>query len=378
MHKNRKLVVDTFSDVSNMLQPWIDHEFWDLGSHDVIPESIYVVGRQQCMDHRDRIDQMLQDPGLKVVFANSAEGSSTQVANLRKLRLEQPVLDGKILLITGGDMPAQYPHLKHEHFLIRILAYQENLAEMQKTDSIFSNTQKPYSFLFLNGRARPHRKYLWERLRLSGLLDRSLWTMLDGRGTEAKSLSLKYHGQELLATTTPLRHLPDRYEVSRYRGNEPAAPEYRYQFIKSDVFNNEWGEIYLESAPYVDTYFSLVTETVIDYPHSFRTEKIAKVLAMGHPWICAANRGFYRDLRSLGFKTFDGIIDESFDLLDNDQDRMDRVFDTVTDVCAGDLPGFLAACQSVCKYNQQHLHQVVSQEITTFPQRFFDFVDNHA
>ena len=375
MHRDHKLVVDTFSDVYTLLQPWTDHEFWDLSTHDPVPGSIYVVGRKQCVEHRDQVHAMAQDPRFRVVFANSAEGSSTQIAQLRALKLEQLVLDGRMLLLTGGDLPAEYPHLLHEHFLIRVLAYDENIQEMAKVNDIFSKHNKPYDFLFLNGRARPHRKYLWERFRLSGLLDRSLWTMLDGRGTGTRVLSLQHQGQELLSTNSPIRHLPPHYEVSRYRGNTPASVDYPHQFIKFDVFNNEWGEIYLESAPYVDTYFSLVTETVLEYPCSFRTEKIAKVLAMGHPWICATNRGFYRDMRNLGFQTFGHVIDESFDLIDHDQTRMDRVFDVVTDLCSSDLPAFLAACESVCKYNQQHLREVVRQEIATFPERFFNFID---
>jgi hypothetical protein len=35
--------------------------------------------------------------------------------------------------------------------------------------------------------------------------------------------------------------------------------------IKGKLFNNEWGEIYLNANPYLDTYFSLITETVFDY-----------------------------------------------------------------------------------------------------------------
>ena len=377
MLDGRNLVVDTFSDVYDILKPWTDHEFWDLSQHVPIANSIYVVGRKQCVEQRDLVHQMALDPQYRVVFANSAEGSSTQIAQLKALKLEQLVLDKKILLLTGGDLPPEYPHLLHEHFLVRILAYNENLQEMKKTDDIFSKLNKPYKFLFLNGRARPHRKYLWEKLRLAGLLDQALWSMLDGRGTGYRTLSLKHNGTELLSTNTPIQHLPPQYEVDRYRNNTVASSDYPHQFIKFGMFNNEWGEIYLESAPYVDTYFSLVTETVLEYPYSFRTEKIAKVLAMGHPWICATNSGFYQDLRNMGFQTFHTLIDETFDQIENSQDRIDRVFTVVKDLCQSDLPAFLAASRSICKYNQQRLHELVEQEISTFPDRFFNFIEQH-
>ena len=96
-------------------------------------------------------------------------------------------------------------------------------------------------------------------------------------------------------------------------------------FAKYKLFNNEWGEIYLNANPYLDTYFSLVTETVFDYPYSFRTEKIWKPIAIGHPWVAVANPGFYRDMHNLGFKTFGDLVDESFDLIDNSIDRLERI-----------------------------------------------------
>jgi hypothetical protein len=118
-------------------------------------------------------------------------------------------------------------------------------------------------------------------------------------------------------------------------------------FVKNYLFKNTWGEVYLQAEPYVDTYFSLVTETVFNYPYSFRTEKIWKPIAMAHPFIVVANRGYYKDMRNLGFKTFGHVINESFDLIDNNQDRIERIAAVVEDLCQQDLASFLKEC-----YNQ--------------------------
>jgi len=374
----RKLVLDTLCEVYHVLRPWCDHEFWDFASHDLVPDSIYVFGRNQMVANIERIRNLCQDPRYTLVFGNSAEGSSTLIAQLRVLGIDQQVREGKILIISGGDLSAEYPYMLHEHFLTRILDYEENLREISRYQETYQCTIKPYKFLFLNGRARPHRKYLLERLRLSGLLDQSLWTMLDGRGSGNRIFSLMHEGVDLVTTNSPIRHLPQHYEVARYRGRNVTSPDYPHQFIKYDLFADEWGEIYLEAAPYIDTYFSLVTETVFDYPYSFRTEKIAKPLAMGHPWICASNRGFYRDMRRLGFQTFDKLVDERFDLIDNNQDRMDAVLDCVRDLCNSDLASFLSEAEPICKYNQQHLEHVTRQERRSFPARFIDYVTAHG
>jgi hypothetical protein len=203
--------------------------------------------------------------------------------------------------------------------------------------------------------------------------------MLHATPSIARRFTFREAGIDVMATPTPLRRLPDEYEVERYRNPEfgPIVPD--RTFLKQELFRREWGEIYLYHRPYVDTYFSLVTETVCSESDiSFRTEKIAKPLAMGHPFIVAANRGFYRDLRDLGFKTFGHVIDESFDDIEDAQARMDRLIVVVNDLCQQNLGSFLDACRAVCKYNQEHLAQFTQEHRQAFPSRFFQFVSEHA
>jgi hypothetical protein len=72
------------------------------------------------------------------------------------------------------------------------------------------------------------------------------------------------------------------------------------------------------------------------------------------------------------------VIDESFDLIDNTQDRLNRIVEIVQDLCSQDLAKFLNECYTVCKYNQQHLSEYREQLRRDFPQRFFDFLQEHT
>lgn len=378
MLNGRNLVVDTFSEVYQILKPWITAEFWDFGAHDIIDNSVYVIGRKQFVDHRDKILSMIGRKDLIVFFDNVAEGSWTLVNQLRAMELSQLALEKKLLLIGGGDIEPLYAHVQFDHFLVSILRYDENIQSMQSMEQIFSKPNKPYKFLFLNGRSRPHRKYLYERFKEVGILDQSLWTVLDGRPSFGKEFKLERNGTNLMTTTTTLRRLPKEYEFKSYKDTTVESVLSERSFIKHQMFNNEWGEVYLEPAPYIDTYFSLITETVFEYPYSFRTEKIAKPLAIGHPFIVAANTGFYRDLRNLGFRTFSHVIDESFDTIENHQDRMDRIFEIVSDLCQQDLQSFLSECYNNCKYNQQHLVELVPKLQQQFPEHFFNMVTQHG
>ena len=380
MLNGRNLVIDTFSEVYKILLPWRTHEFWNFAGHTPVPNSIYVLGRQQYLDNREKFHAMALDPRYIMVFGNSAEGSEALINQLQQIGLEQLILDHNALLISGSDLDSKYPHILHDHFLEKILDYDENVAAMQRSEEIYTQVDKPYDFLFLNGRSRPHRKYLWEQLNRRGLLDRSLWTMLDSRPIHrgwTHPFTLRENDVDIMSTTTPLQRLPREYEVEQFRDSIVGEGPPERTFIKSDLFKGLWGEIYLVPEVYRDTYFSLVTETVVLYPYSFRTEKIAKELVMGHPWICATSPGFYRDMHNIGFKTFGHLIDESFDSIANHQDRMDRIIDIVGDLCNNSLSSFLAAAREVCKYNQQHLIDMVPRIRSEFPNKFFNFINQY-
>lgn len=379
MLNGRKLVVDSMCEVFKVLRPHIDEEFWDFSSVELCPDFIYIFGRQRFLDNISRIRELASTGDYTLIFDNSAEGSWTAETQLSRFEIEDLVRNGDILMITGAEISKEYAHFSYDYFLPIILDYQENVLCQERTPEIFSKVNKPYKFLFLNGRARPHRKYLYERLKRTGALEQSLWTMLDSVPCVWKNYTLRENGVNVMATSTPLQRLPDRYEVSQYRDPKFESNVPGRTFLKHDLFKQEWGEIYLEPAPYIDTYFSLVTETVCgESDYSFRTEKIAKPLAIGHPFIVAANRGFYRDLKNLGFRTFDHVIDESFDLIDNAQERVDRIVQLVTDLSRQDLSQFLEACQDNCKYNQQHLAEFSRQHKQQFPQRFSSFLLNHG
>lgn len=378
MLNDRRLVVDRFSEVFDMLSQYIDEDFYDFGQVDPVPGSVYIVGRQSLLDNITKFREMATSGQYCMIFGNNAEGSWTLETQIRQLRIDSLVEAGQVLLLGGAEIDKRYPCMPLDHFLIRILDYPENVVAQSRTDEIFAKQQKPYKFLFLNGRARPHRKYLYEKLRRRGLLDQSLYTMLDSKPTIDRRYDFIEDDVNVMATASELQRLPDYYEVERYRNPEFGPCPEGNTFLKQELFRREWGEIYLQPEPYVDTYFSLITETVCaESDFSFRTEKIAKPLAMGHPFIVAANRGFYRDLRDLGFRTFEHVIDESFDQIDSAQDRLDRIVDIVTDLCRQDLSSFLAACEDVCKYNQQYLQEFTDRIRREFPDRFSQFLKRY-
>lgn len=380
MLDNHKIIVDTQCEVYELLRPWADGEFWDLEHHEIVPGAFYMIGRLQFRENINLIRQIAESGKAHMVLSNPAEGSDPIRWQCKNLGIEDLVKSGKILILAGGDADTEYQLIRYDSFMVKILDYVTNREAMKRTPEIFSKFTKPYKFLFLNGRIRPHRRFLLEKFRQNSLLDQALWTNLDigPAGSRSRHLTLfDSQDNDLLQNGFPIQYLPAQYEVKEYQHRINTASTEKENFVKYHLFNNTWGEIYLKAEPYIDTYFSLVTETVFDYPYSFRTEKIWKPIAMGHPWIAVSNSGYYRDLKNLGFKTFEHLIDESFDKIENHQDRAERIVQVVEDLCQQDLTQFLAEAEEICKYNQQHLVVARQTEIENFPKRLTKFLSQY-
>lgn len=70
------------------------------------------------------------------------------------------------------------------------------------------------------------------------------------------------------------------------------------------------------------TFYSLVAETKsTDRYFSLYTEKTAKPILAKRPFIVLSSKNFLLGLRTLGYQTFDPIIDESYDQIVDDKER---------------------------------------------------------
>ena len=375
--KKCKLVIDMRCEVEDLLWDYADERFSDFAKHTLIPGAVYVIGREQMAQYQSQFRELAENGTIKIVFSHPAEGASTLRNHcVYEYNIGDLLLSKKMLLVGGAEMPSEWTCLAYENFLPKVRKPDENIVAMTRMNEIYEKLEKPYKFLFLNGRFRAHRKYLLERFAQTGLLDQSIWTNLDSQAGPRGAGPWFYQGQDLMSLPRPVKFLEPKYEIDRYAVN--MQNNFENHFVKPELFKvsnqSEWGDIYIKPDMYVDTYFSLVTETVFDYTHSFRTEKIWKPIAMGHPWIVAANAGYYRDIQNLGFKTFGHLIDESFDQIEPHWQRANRIVDIVEDLCKQDLASFLKECYTVCKYNQELMIEKHPQIRQAFPLRFFKFL----
>lgn len=368
-----RIVLDQWSEVYDLLRDHADEEFWRFAELEFDPDAITIIGRVQLKENYYRVCDLAERYPGRIMFCNPAEGSQTILLQLRRLRIEDLVRTGKILLLTSGDLEPPWQYIKTDSYFSNVCEYTENIEASQH--DVRATTDKPYDFLLLNGRLRPHRKYLLHRLRELDLLDRGLWTCLDRRCDMRWTswLSLPWQDQDRMDEPEDLRLLPAHYEIDRAVINlDRDMPD---RDVKHFLFNNTWGDAIVNPRAYTDTAFSIVTETIYDYPFTFRTEKIWKPMIMAHPFVIAANVGYYRALHAAGFRTFGDLIDEGFDEIWEPRERMEAMIAVIQDIVRNGAEAFLSATADVCKYNQEHLREHNRRERAALPNTIIDFLD---
>jgi hypothetical protein len=102
----------------------------------------------------------------------------------------------------------------------------------------------------------------------------------------------------------------------------------------------------------------LVTETVATGRRHHLTEKTFKPIAMGMPFVIVGTRGSLEYLRSYGFRTFEGIWDESYDLEDDDVriQRIASLLRSLDELSPEGKQDLFDQCREVIEHNWNHFY----------------------
>lgn len=163
-------------------------------------------------------------------------------------------------------------------------------------------------YLCYNRTGRIHRKFLLSNIQYKNLFHRGL--------ISCGNFFNKDH----------IRYDLDRYDLGYLTDSAMQVCDMTPIEIDMDLRTNN-PAVDINEDHYRRTFISLMPETHYEEGIHFRSEKIWKTLAVGHPFLVLSCSGFLRSLKELGFRTFDKWIDESYD---NEPDWVKRV-DMLTD-----------------------------------------------
>lgn len=218
----------------------------------------------------------------------------------------------------------------------------------------YSKTNKPYTYLSLNNATRIHRYLLYKMCEQRGIIS-------DGIVSYRMGDNLEKHKGSLFENAYP-SYTPDlqnKYpEFKRYLLENPSIPvnklngdfeEYDHgDFLRYGVFmHDSWIE---------NSYFSIVTETLVHGYTQQLTEKIWKLFYYCHPFIIFGAKGSLKALRSFGYKTFPELFDESYDDMDDNLDKYKFIVDQIAQYSSDEgrmlLRAKLPLIKSTLEYNR--------------------------
>jgi len=223
-------------------------------------------------------------------------------------------------------------------------------------------------FLMWNRRYRPHRTELALHLELNNCVDNSYISF-------------------------PERHV-EMSTVDFYSQVGPIHEKYPYMddsLIKRFgdrlplVLDNETDIIVMcqdtdnRSRPYYqNSLISIVTETNYYDSAISLTEKSFKPMKEKHPFITVGVNGALREIRNLGFKTFNDFWDESYDDILDPVDRMKKLNEIIANISSWTAErkiDFRKAVKPILDYNYQHLRNCNSSKMTA--EKIYDIINKN-
>lgn len=311
---------------------------------------------------KDEVLHQIVYGDLHLVLCNSHEAFHSVVHEVyQHAVIELAIPEHKILLISeSADIVTEVKHVASElgkqeikTMWARIFEWAGSgyLKHVKKGVTNPKLVDKPFkkAFLNFNRRWRLHRPTLVALLFANKLLDRGHVSLASVEGTDWEKIwwSIEsYHNEEISKILSPYKddicNLPPLFldstcmEVNRANHSDTVA--------------------YL----YNDSYFSIVTETNYydNQPGRFFSEKVFKPVVMEHPFIIVSRPRSLTKFRELGYKSFSPYIDESYDEVEDDSERLLAIVREVKRLSylkSTELQEFLKGLKEVCDYNYQIL-----------------------
>jgi hypothetical protein len=308
---------------------------------DVVPEDV-------LNKIRNRDAFLVLDNALEY-FTDTVESIYRNVILRYDIPAEQVIFQSAVptMIKTVERIAEKYgaPQLKLDYF---------NCFEATGIDTIHTNkniigitkTKKwPKKFLCLNRRWRSHRPLMMLMLYERNLLDKGHISFgKSDRGDNWRNSFRELRNiykdnkfiNDLIERNKDIVDLPDLYLDTTDLVTNRA--QYESSIVKY----------------YKETYFSVVNETTYHEGIPFFSEKIFKVMAIGHPFILSTVANSLPLLRDLGYKTFHPFIDETYDTVQDDSLRMTAIVDEIERLCSLDkiqTLEFIANVRPILEHN---------------------------
>lgn len=213
-------------------------------------------------------------------------------------------------------------------------------------DNYSQENKREYLFDALLGTPKSHRQYIFYRLLDESLLTKSLVNVTvdqdyykddfhRGLWSDISQSYRSRYGEIEPYRSKFLDEIDNDFTIDNNTKMQVNQINTGLMTAVEDVFNKtNIGLNYYHRAyttpynVYKHSWYSILCETYQDYRFQ-PTEKTAKVMLGGRIFVCFTCRHFLKNLKKIGFKTFDSIIDESYDEIEDTAERFDMAWKQV-------------------------------------------------
>lgn len=220
---------------------------------------------------------------------------------LKKLKSNKIDIN-RLILVKNDSSRIGLHKLKYENFTLNtfffphfFLSTYNHLNQYIGIEDVKNNIVPDKSFLCLNRRVFFHKYQMIEELFNRGLLDETRLTWVDNY-TPIKMIDLD------LASKLKIDGL--EFKSIQLEGDVMYGSRLSYHDEFLFTINPDW---------YYKSKVDIITETMLYEDAIHITEKTYKSIYLGLPFVISATKGHLKNLRDMGFQTFNSVINEDYD-----------------------------------------------------------------
>jgi len=239
------------------------------------------------------------------------------------------------IIVTNNNVRLNHPNVKTIPIPIYLLFHKMNTVLQELEKNIHSNKSisivlksdlddkkiRPKRFLSYNRSGyRWHRVFMLSKLHKLNILDNTIFSYYESDYFDDK---LKFGKTNYIPSKFESLNIEtkDKWDIIKFLVDKcPTTLDHETSESASGGHN-----YFSVKEHYLDTYVSIVNETGVLDDVTFITEKTIRPMFNRHPFVVWGNPYILKTLRSYGFKTFDWLIDESYDECESANDRFNMI-----------------------------------------------------
>tara|TARA_A100001015_G_scaffold54848_1_gene60220 strand:- start:499 stop:1434 length:936 start_codon:yes stop_codon:yes gene_type:complete len=295
---------------------------------------------------------------MKTLYVDA--GNTKQIVMLREkilellesygpvtVKLSQP----GIMYEAGGDWKTVVDFMNE--FRGKPIIFESNLVPLRKCDVEFRYTND----MFMTGpllyqKNKKCKDILSKLVTCEQKTNDKLWDLLLGEKNDDKDLLHRLIDKHKVKSKTFLTYYgrdinKGHWSVMKPRVHtaETIGDRSKTQIRYSDIIDTDI---------YNQTQYSAMIETVTHNDFAMFSEKEAKPIIAKRPFIIFGSMRHLEAFRSLGFRTFDTVIDESYDLIDDRHQRWSAALESMHKLSLSDPVDVYRRLADVLEHNKRH------------------------